>query len=113
MTMDLVRRVPLEPLRLTVEATARSRGSHAKGSHALGWRPSRGQSLSPPAPSCEAEVELSHQLNRILELPGETEAQDPGEVRATMVRRIGSMSFVNHAAAIRNTRRNGADEGPR
>jgi Thioesterase-like superfamily len=108
-TMDLVRRVPLEPLRLTAEATARSRGVMRK--EATLWA---GDLLVAKAAALllpEAEVELSHQLNRILELPGETEAQDPGEVRATMVRRIGYMSFVNHAAAIRNTRRNGADEG--
>ena len=74
-TMDLLRRVPLEPLRLTAEATASSRRVLRK--EATLWA---GDVLVAKAAALllpEAEVDLPPQLNRRLELLAEPEGQDP------------------------------------
>lgn len=73
--MDLLRRVPLEPLRLTAEATASSRRVLRK--EATLWA---GDVLVAKAAALllpEAEVDLPPQLNRRLELLAEPEGQDP------------------------------------
>jgi Thioesterase-like superfamily len=108
-TMDLLRRVPLEPLRLTAEARAGTRRILRK--EAALWAGdllvARAAALLLP----ETEVELPPQPNQRLELPAEPEGQDPGGLRAAIANRIGYPSFVSHAVATRNTRRNGSDGG--
>jgi len=102
-TMDLLRRVPLQPLRLTVSATTNSRRVSRREAElwAGDQLVARAAALLLP----ESRVALPPQPDRRLEFPASTEPQSSDDVRAAIAERIGYTSFVSHAVDTRNARR--------
>jgi hypothetical protein len=110
-TMDLLRRVPRQPLRLNLATTAGSRRVLRK--HAELWA---GDTLVAQANALllpQSHLDLPPQPDRRLEMPAAQEPEEASALRSAIAERIGYTSFVSHAVETRNTRRGGTDGGSR
>ena len=109
-TMDLVRRVPSQPLRLSMTTGTGSRRVLRREAEL--WA---GDQLVAKAAALllpETQVDLPPQPERRLDLPGSREGEPAGELRAAAIaERIGYVSFVSHAVTTRTARRGGSDAG--
>jgi hypothetical protein len=101
MTVDLLRRVPMEPLKLVVGPTSTTRRLMRKSAELwAGDRPvAKGEALLLPA----THLDLPPQPERPLVVPKDLERMDASR-RSTIVERVGFPSFVSHAVSTRTVR---------
>jgi hypothetical protein len=102
MTMNLMRRVPRQPLHLVPGPSSRTRRVLRKhvelraGEHLV----ASAEALLLP----DSHLALPQQVNRTLPLPEQLRDGDPHEHREAIVKRVGFPSFVSHAVATHRPR---------
>jgi Thioesterase-like superfamily len=102
MTMDLMRRVPLQPLRLVPGPTSTTRRLLRQSVEL--WADERLVAKAEALLLPDLYLALPQQPDHRLGVPRELDTQEPDKYRAAIVRRVGYPSFVSHAVSMRNER---------
>jgi hypothetical protein len=102
-TIDLMRRVPLELLRIVPGPVSTTRRLLRKSVEL--WADSRmvakGEALLLP----QVDIDLPHQTDRCIRPPEDLDQQPSPESRIAISKRVGHTSFVSHAVSMRTQRR--------
>jgi len=109
MTMDLMRRVPMRPLRLVPGSASSTRRLRRKQVQL--WADDRMVAKAEALLLPESHLDLPPQPERRLDPPHDLDQREPDEYRAAIVKRVGYPSFVSHAVAMRSQRVDGARPG--